>query len=174
MNKNQFQKIILEKFTYRIVIVLIIFLNVIAANAQENRVNGTVKSGHDNLPIPGVSVLIKGTTTGTVTNQDGEYNIATPTDGILVFSFIGMKTQEITINGQTNINVSLEEETTGLDEVVIVGYGVQKKVNLSGAVDAIDSKELESRPITNLAQGLQGVAPNLNIDFVSGEPGQIL
>ncbi|MBT6765753.1 MAG: TonB-dependent receptor [Prolixibacteraceae bacterium] len=172
MNKNQFQKIILEKFTYRIVIVLIIFLNVIAANAQENRVNGTVKSGHDNLPIPGVSVLIKGTTTGTVTNQDGEYNIATPTDGILVFSFIGMKTQEITINGQTNINVSLEEETTGLDEVVIVGYGVQKKVNLSGAVDAIDSKELESRPITNLAQGLQGVAPNLNIDFVSGEPGQ--
>ena len=81
-----------------------------------------------------------------------------------------MTTQEVEINSQSTINVRLEEETTGLEEVVVVGYGTQKKVNLSGAVNSIDTKELENRPIVNLSQGLQGVAPNLNIDFVSGEP----
>ncbi len=83
-----------------------------------------------------------------------------------------MTTQEVEINSQSTINVRLEEERTGLEEVVVVGYGTQKKVNLSGAVNSIDTKELENRPIVNLSQGLQGVAPNLNIDFVSGEPGQ--
>ncbi len=155
-------------------IFILIFLLCLAGNsrAQKLHVTGKVITQDDKFGMPGVSIIVKGTTTGTVTNVDGDYAIDAPADGILVFSFIGMTTQEIPVNNKSLINVSLTEETTGLDEVVVVGYGVQKKVNLSGAVDAIDSKELESRPIINLSQGLQGVAPNLNIDFVSGEPGQ--
>lgn len=148
--------------------VLLIF-NVLA---QDLQITGKVVAASENEALPGASVMVKGTTTGTITDVNGEFTLRAPNDGILVFSFIGMFTQEIPIEGKSVINVSLSEETTGLDEVVVVGYGVQKKVNLSGAVDAIDSKELESRPIVNLSQGLQGVSPNLNIDFVSGEPGQ--
>lgn len=172
MDEKRFQKDFFGKLIFRVVFVLTIFINVFTANAQELNIKGKVVTTSDNSSLPGVSIIVKGTTHGTVTNVDGDYNISAPSDGILVFSFIGMETQEMAINGQTTINVSLVEETTGLEEVVVVGYGTQKKVNLSGAVDAVDAKELESRPITNLAQGLQGVAPNLNIDFVSGEPGQ--
>ena len=139
---------------------------------QEIQIRGTVRSASDNSALPGVSIIVKGTTNGTVTDSDGNYTLSVPPDGTLAFSFIGMKTKEVPVDGQSIINISLEEEFTGLNEVVIVGYGTQKKVNLSGAVDAVDAKELESRPITNISQGLQGVAPNLNIDFVSGEPGQ--
>ena len=141
-------------------------------SAQELTISGKVTSADDNSVLPGVSIIIKGTTQGAVTNSDGEYTIKVDRQRTLIFSFIGMIKKEIPVNGQTVINVSLEQEFTGLDEVVVVGYGVQKKVNLSGAVDAIDSKQLESRPIVNISQGLQGVSPNLNIDFVSGEPGQ--
>ena len=172
MDEKRFQMNLFGKLIFRIVFVLTLFINVFTANAQEIQIKGKVVAASDNIGLPGVSVVLKGTTTGVVTNIDGVYNISAPSDGTFVFSFIGMTTKEIAINGQSTINVSLEEEITGLDEVVVIGYGVQKKVNLSGAVDAIDAKELESRPITSISQGLQGVAPNLNIDFVSGEPGQ--
>ena len=141
-------------------------------HAQMPAINGAVTSTEDNLPVIGVSVSIKGTTTGTVTNINGIYSLNAKPDAILVFSFIGMETQEIRVNERTEINVQLENESTDLNEVVVVGYGTQKKVNLSGAVDAIDSKQLESRPISNIAEGLQGAIPNLNIDFNSGEPGK--
>lgn len=156
----------------RMLVFILVFFLPVTLSAQEITVNGKVTSADDNSALPGVSIIIKGTTQGTVTNVDGEYTINVPSNGALVFSFIGMVKMEIPVNGLDIVNVSMEPEITGLDEVVVVGYGVQKKVNLSGAVDAIDSKELESRPIVNLSQGLQGVAPNLNIDFVSGEPGQ--
>lgn len=153
--------------------VFILFLFVsFTSMAQEITVKGTVTSSDDNSALPGVSVVLKGTSTGTVTNVDGEYILNVASDVTLVFSFIGMQTQEIPVEGKTVINVVLQQELTDIEEVVVVGYGTQKKVNVSGAVDAVDTKQLESRPIVNLSQGLQGVAPNLNIDFVSGEPGQ--
>lgn len=172
MDEKRFKKGFYGKLILRIVFVLAIFINVFTTNAQELNIKGKVVTASDNTSLPGVSIIVKGTTHGTVTSAEGDYNISAPSNGIIVFSFIGMETQEIAIKGQTTINVTLEGETTGLEEVVVVGYGTQKKVNLSGAVDAVDAQELEGRPITNLAQGLQGVAPNLNIDFVSGEPGQ--
>jgi TonB-linked SusC/RagA family outer membrane protein len=157
----------------RLLLVLILFMALLPkARAQEIQINGKVVSATDSEPLPGVSVVLKGTTTGTTTDINGEFSVVAPADGVLIFSFIGMTTQEVEINSQSTVNVRLEEETTGLEEVVVVGYGTQKKVNLSGAVNSIDTKELENRPIVNLSQGLQGVAPNLNIDFVSGEPGQ--
>jgi TonB-linked SusC/RagA family outer membrane protein len=156
----------------RILMLFFVFLIPGLISAQELTISGKVTSADDNSVLPGVSIILKGTTQGTTTNIDGEYTVKVDREGTLVFSFIGMMKKEIPVNGQTVIHVSLEQEFTGLDEVVVVGYGVQKKVNLSGAVDAIDSKQLESRPIVNISQGLQGVSPNLNIDFVSGEPGQ--
>lgn len=142
------------------------------ALAQEVHVSGNVTTSVDGESLPGVSIVIKGTSIGTVTDIDGNFNLNVPSDAILVFSFIGMDTEEIALNGQTAISLVMSSSSKDLEEVVVVGYGTQKKVNLSGAVNSIDAKELESRPIVNLSQGLQGVAPNLNIDFVSGEPGQ--
>ncbi len=135
-------------------------------------VQGKVVDQEDNSPLTGVTVMLKGTTNGVITDLEGDYSIEAPANGILVFSFVGMITKEEPINGRSTIDLSMETDAVGLDEVVVVGYGTQKKENLSGAVDAIDIEQLESRPINNLAQGLQGVAPNLNIGFNSGAPGQ--
>lgn len=155
-------------------IVIALFIGAISLGAQTvaTTITGTVTDGKDNLPLPGVTVMVKGETTGTITDLDGQFTIEAATDATLIFSFIGMITEEIAIDGRTNIDVTMRQDVVGLDEVVVVGYGTQKKENLSGAVDAIDVAQLESRPINNIAQGLQGLAPNLNIGFNSGAPGQ--
>lgn len=142
------------------------------AMAQEYTIRGKVIFADDKSPLPGVSVVIKGTAIGTVTNFEGDYEVRGQGSSTLVFSFIGMKPVEVQVNNRSVIDIEMQQELTDIGEVVVVGYGTQRKVNLSGAVDAVDTRELESRPITNLSQGLQGVAPNLNIDFVSGEPGE--
>ena len=141
-------------------------------SAQSITVTGKVLEAGSETPMIGVSVMIKGTSTGTVTDVDGVYTVDAPTNGTLVFSYIGMETREIEIGSRTIIDLTLSEDAVGLSEVVVTGFGSQKRVNLSGAVDNVTTEQLESRPISNLAQGLQGVSPNLNIDFNSGEPGQ--
>jgi len=134
---------------------------------------GVVTSADGNGALPGVSVLVKGTQQGTVSNSEGNYVLSNlPSEAVLVFSFIGYKPQEVTVGKRTSLDIVLELDAANLQEVVVVGYGAQKKENLSGAVDVVDAKMLEARPIQNVAQGLQGAVPNLNIDFVSGEPGQ--
>lgn len=124
-------------------------------------------------PLPGVTVVVKGTTQGTVTNADGDYTLTNiPEDATLVFSFVGMRTQEMIVRSQTNINITMEEETIGLEEVVAIGYGTQKKLNLTGAISTVSSKELADRPVTSLAQALQGIVPNLSITTTDGgRPG---
>lgn len=116
---------------------------------------------------------VKGSnTTGTVTNVDGEFSLNGVQKGqTLVISYIGSDTQEVKWTGQT-INIVLKNSSQSLNEVVIVGYGTQKKANLSGAVASVDGKVLENRPITNIGQGLQGVVPNLNVSVGSGALGQ--
>ena len=122
-------------------------------------------------PLPGVSVILKGTAQGTVSNENGNFSLTIP-DGAetLQFSFIGMRTKEVSIEGKTTFTVVMEEETIGVDEVVVVGYGTQKKVNLTGAVDQVSSEMLENRPVNNVTQALQGVIPNLNITLADGKP----
>lgn len=137
---------------------------------QQNTLEGKVtdKSGQ---PLPGVAIIIKGTAKGTVTDIDGVFTFAdVPTDATLIFSFVGMKNQEVSVNGRQKIDIIMKEETIGLDEVVAVGYGVQKKVNLTGAVSSVDAKELESRPITDATQTLQGVS-GLYVNQAGGQPG---
>jgi len=139
---------------------------------QKKEISGSVKDSKG-LSLPGVSVVVKGTTIGIVTDADGKFRISGPAEAkTLVFSFVGMKSQEIIFGNRTSINVVMEEEIAEIEEVVAVGYGTQKKVNLTGAVESVGSKVLESRPIVNLGQGLQGVIPNLNISFTNGAPGK--
>lgn len=137
---------------------------------QENVVRGKV-SDSGGQPMPGVTVTVKNTTRGTITNPDGEYELADiPDDAILVFSFVGMRTQEIPFAGKANITVTMEEESIGLEEVVAIGYGTQKRVNLTGAVEQVTSEVLDNRPLANATQGLQGAVPNLNISLTDGKP----
>ena len=124
-------------------------------------------------PLIGVNVHVKGTTIGTVTDINGNYFLEVPDqNAVLEFSYIGFQTHEVRVGSQININVNMEEESSNLEEVVVVGYGSQKKVNLTGSVGQIDSKVLESRPITSTTSALQGTIPNLQITNTSGEPGQ--
>lgn len=114
--------------------------------------------------IPGVSVRVKGSSIGTLTDIDGRFSMEVPNkNDVLQFSFIGYVSQEKLVGDQENINVIMAEDIQVIDEVVVVGYGVQKKVNLSGAVTQVGGEILENRPITNIGQGLQGVIPNLQI-----------
>lgn len=121
-------------------------------------------------PLPGVSVAVKGTSLGTITASDGSYQInIRENDKTLVFSFLGMKTIEA-IATASPLNISMEEESINIDEVVAVGYGTQKKVNLTGAVEQASSKVFENRTVSNVTQALQGVVPNLNITLEDGKP----
>lgn len=96
--------------------------------AQNIQVKGTVVSGSDNEPLPGVNVVVKGTTNGGITDLDGNFTLSVPADATLSFTYIGFKPQEVAINGRTSLKVALIEDAEALDEVVVVGYGVQKKV----------------------------------------------
>ena len=137
---------------------------------QNENCTGIVKDATGE-PVIGASVVVKGTTNGTITGFDGDFNIPNVKKGdIIQISFIGYTTQEITWNGKP-INVILKEDAKALEEVVVVGYGTQKKVNLTGAVAAVEGDVLANRPLTNVGQGLQGVVPNLKVN-VGGAPGQ--
>ncbi len=147
------------------------FLFLAEVTWAQSTVSGQVQDENGEALI-GVSVLEKGTTNGTITDVDGNFQVRiTQEKPTLIFSYIGYMTSEIPLNNRSQLDVTLREDVAQLQEIVVVGYGTQKRVNLSGAVDQVDSEVLESRPISNTAQGLQGVIPNLNIDFLSGEPG---
>lgn len=142
------------------------------AMAQQRTVTGTV-TDTDNQPLPGVSVIVEGTTIGTITNNDGYFTLSVPADAeTLLFSFVGMRTQPASLDGRTTFTIVMEEEAIGMEEVVVVGYGTQKKANLTGAVDQVTGEVFENRNVTNVTQGLKGVIPNLNITLLDGRPNQ--
>jgi len=132
---------------------------------QPGSVSGRVTDS-SGAPLPGVTVMVMGTTRGAVTGLDGSYSLAdVPANATLQFSFVGMKLQEIPVIGKNTINVEMQEVTVGIEEVVAVGYGTQKKVNLTGAVDVISDEKLANRQAPNVSQLLQGVAPGLNFSI---------
>ena len=123
-------------------------------------------------PIAGANVVEKGTTNGTITDMDGNFSLEVSPNSILVVSYIGYKDQEIPVNNQTSFNIKLAEDSQALEEVVVVGYGTQKKVNLSGSVSTINVAELtESRPITNVSHALAGLAAGVNVQGTANQPG---
>src|SRR5690606_19154979 len=122
-------------------------------------------------PLTGANILEKGTTNGTQADFDGNFSLNLNNDNaVLVVSYIGFATKEVPVNGQTNLSAVLEVSSAGLDEVVVVGFGTQKKLNLTGAVSSVQSEVLENRPITSASQALQGV-PGVYINQVGGQPG---
>lgn len=135
------------------------------------KIKGRVTSSKDRLPLPGATVTIKGTAIAALTDMDGNFEIAANSGDVLVISSIGFKTKELLLNNQTNINVNLEEDIQSLEEVVVVGYGTQKKVNLTGAVGSVQMDDLKSRPITNASLALQGTVSGVYALQNSGKPG---
>ncbi len=137
---------------------------------QLKSVTGVVTDANGE-PLPGVTVQIKGTGIGTVTDADGRYTLNNVSDEATIeFSFLGMRAQEMIVGNRTTIDIALQESNIGLEEVVVVGYGVQKKTNLTGAVDQIGSKAFEKITVPNISVALQGAIPNLNINYTSGRP----
>lgn len=139
--------------------------------AGQVTVTGTVTDAAGEALI-GVNVLVKGSSTGTITDLDGQYSLEVPgSDAVLVFSYTGYQNYEVAVGSQSVIDVTLEEGVS-LDEVVVVGYSTQKKANLTGAVTAVGTKELKDRPLTSAATALQGAAPGVFINQNSGQPGR--
>ena len=140
-------------------------------NQQQKSVQGKVNN-QEGEGLPGVSVFVKGTTVGTVTNADGSFILSIPGDAeTLVFSFIGMRTQEITIGNQTTFTITLEEESIGLDEVIAIGYGTIKKSDLTGSVTSVKTEDLENVKMQSIDQALAGRAAGVQVIQSSGVPG---
>lgn len=136
----------------------------------QSTLTGTVTEQSTSIPLPGVNVVIKGTTTGTSTDFDGNYQIEVNNGDVIVFSYIGYQQQEITYSGQTTLNIQLVEDTAQLDEIVIIGYGSVKKEDLTGAVDVISSKEFNQGAVVSPDQLLQGKAAGVRITSAGGQP----
>jgi TonB-linked SusC/RagA family outer membrane protein len=137
---------------------------------NQNTVTGVVTSADDGLSIPGVSVVVKGTSNGTSTDFDGKFSIQAEEGQTLIFSFVGMTTQEVVIKGNS-LNIVLESENLGLDEVIVVGYGTQKKSDLTGSVASIKASDLQKTPSSNPVDGLQGKVAGVSISKFGGAPG---
>jgi len=151
------------------IIVLFMFLGIHFAFAQGRTITGTVTSASDGSTIPGVQVVVKGTTIGTTTDIDGKYAFTLPASAqILQFTYIGMVTQEIMIGNQSVINVQMSMSSTSLDEVVVVGYGVQKKRDVAGAISSVKGDDLKLVPVQSFDQALQGKAAGVMITMPNG------
>ena len=140
-----------------------------AATAADIRVSGVVVS--EGEPLPGASVLVKGTHNGTVTDVDGKYTIVVPADGTLVFSFIGLQTQEQKVGGRTTINVELAPDSEQLDEVMVVAYATAKKYSFTGAASTVKGSEIAKMQVSNVSRALEGTVSGLQASAPSGQPG---
>ncbi|KAB5345416.1 TonB-dependent receptor [Bacteroides salyersiae] len=140
-----------------------------AAVQQEIRISGTVIS--DGEPLPGVSVQIKGETTGTITDMDGKYSISAPSDAILVYRFVGLKTVEQSVNGRNMINVTLESDSKELDEVMVVAYATAKKYSFTGAASTVKGDEIAKLQVASVSRALEGTVSGVQASAASGQPG---
>lgn len=147
-----------------------IVLNSTEGLAQQTMVTGKVIDSQSGEALPGVAVYIKGTSSGTITEVDGTYKLAAEKGNVLIFSFLGMKTVEVNVGTQSVIYVSMEEDVSTLQEVVVVGYGTQKKATLTTAISTISSEEISEIPVADIGQALQGRAAGVNITN-NGSPG---
>ena len=136
---------------------------------QKKVVTGTVVDALG--PVAGANIIVKGTANGTMTDMDGKFSLEVPEDATLEISYIGYVTQQIKVGSQTTLNITLKEDNQALDEVVVVGFGTQKKVNLTGAVSAVSGDDLTKRPVLNAENMLQGQIPGLSVVQKSGQPG---
>lgn len=167
MRKNKQWNYVMRKM----VLGVLLYISAFSMFAQTVTVKGKVVD-EQNEPLIGVNVVVKGTTNGMNTDFDGNYELSNvPADGILVFSYIGMKTQTIDVKNKTIINVVLKDDTSLLDELVVVGYSTQSRTQMTTSVSKLDTKVLESAPRSNAATALQGTIPGLKVTQTTGQPG---
>lgn len=157
------------KFTW----MLTLFLALVQFSfAQEKNISGTV-SDESGMPLPGVAVLVKGTSTGTQTDFDGKYTLKAMSGQTLVFSYLGMKSVERTVGSATTINVTLQEDAQALEEVVVLGYSVKSVSEVTGSSVQVSGDQIASVPVVSVDQALQGKVAGLNISMASGTPGSV-
>lgn len=164
------QKIFSWKLLRLLSVCCLLLLSSAGAFAQSNPITATVVDAATNEPLIGVSIQEKGTSNGIITDLDGRFSIRVAPDATLVLSYIGYQTVELKASAVKGV-IKLQEDNAMLQEVVVVGYGVQKKVNLSGAVSAIDGDKIAAKPTTDVLSALQGEVPGLQVLRSSGEPG---
>ena len=154
-------------------IVGLLFLGAQLVNAQNKTLTGTVISSEDNQPLPGVNVVVKGTTQGTITDFDGKFTLSVASDAeALVFSFMGMQTQEVPVGSTTTFNITMDPETIGMDEVVVTALGIKKEAKALGyAVQEIKSENLTRAASPDLSRAMQGKVAGVDIKVSSGMPG---
>jgi TonB-linked SusC/RagA family outer membrane protein len=158
-----------DNLIFGLVLIILLLFGLQTASAQ-NTITGTVTA--EEGPLPGVNVLVKGTTIGAVADFDGNYTIDVPASATtLVFSYLGYSRQEVEIGGRSTINVVMQEDAQALSEVVVVGYGTQRKADLTGSIASIGASDIESKPITSPDQALAGTMAGVNITNRSGDPG---
>ncbi len=156
----------------KIFLYLIVFTLLSVNIMAQVKVNGTVTNAKDATPVPNVSVTVKGTTTGTITDANGNYSIQAPNnDAILVFSYTGFASQEVKAGSKSPLNISLIEQSGALSEVVVIGYGTVKKSDLTGAVATIKGDQLMDKPVANVSQALQGKIAGVDVSVNSNAPG---
>ncbi|WP_461126721.1 SusC/RagA family TonB-linked outer membrane protein [Spirosoma aerophilum] len=159
-----------------LLLLLVTWCSIIATSVsaqQERRITGRVISAEDNNPLPGVSIVAKGTTVGTQTDANGNYTLNVPASiGTLVYSFVGVVTQEVSIGNRTVVDVTLSNDTRSLDEVIVTGYGAQSKRNLTGNIAKVGSRDIENIPVPSVEQALQGRVAGVQITSLNGKVGQ--
>jgi TonB-linked SusC/RagA family outer membrane protein len=162
-----------KKLLSKVLLSGIMLLLSIQIFAQDRTVSGKVTSSDDGSGIPGASVSVKGTSKGTSTDMDGNYKITVGNSAVLVFSAVGTNSQEVSVGSKTQINVALSADTKSLQEVVVVGYGTQKKSQMTGAISSVTSKQITEMPITNLGQAMQGRVAGVDVAQSGSKPGTV-
>lgn len=156
----------------RIVLLSVILLCALGINAQNITITGTVMAADEPDPVIGASVMVKGTTTGTISDFDGNFSVEAQVGSVLQISYIGYKTQEIKISGTQPLKITLQPDNVQLEEVVAIGYGTMKKSDLTGAVTSVSTEQLLKAPVSGLDQALQGRAAGVTVTSGSGQPGE--
>lgn len=157
-------------FRFVVVLLAVQLVFTFTAFSQNIAVKGKITDAKTGEELPGVNVVIKGTIQGTITLVNGSYELTAPSDAVLLFSFIGYTTQEIPVNGRTEINVALEIESTQLDEIVAVGYGTARRRDLTGSMASISGDDLKKVPVANAAEAIKGRLPGVNVITMDGSP----
>ena len=169
LTMNTFTHYLHPRIVLSLLVLLIISTSI--SYAQDQTISGTVEA-EDEGPLPGVNVLVKGTTTGTVTDLDGNYRITIPgSESVLVFSSIGYSPEEVTVGSQSTIDILLLPDIKSLSEVVVIGYGTQERRDLTGAVSSVSAEDFKNMAMTSVEQGLQGRVAGVNVVQQSGQPG---
>src|SRR5690606_26677486 len=167
-------KTCISRILFPFIFIHLLCVNPLSAQDQKEEsgvaVSGTV-TDENGQPLLGVNILIEGTDTGTVTDEDGRYSIAVSPGRVLVFSFLGFQSQTITVGETKTVDVKLKEEVSALDEVVVIGYGTQRRSDLTGSVSQVGSREINEFPSTNVLQSLSGRAAGVQVSPTTGAPG---